>query len=146
MWQLGGHLSWLNAKYDRYTAVGVGGVTGDVAGNRLNNAPEWSGRVWLEWNRGIGASRLLSLRADSIVQSTVFYTPFNDTIQQQGSHGLLDVSAEFGPRDRRWSIALFVRNLTDQNYITGSFSSPPPAIGGRPGETRRLGLQFTITR
>jgi len=145
-WQLGGHLSWLSAKYDRYTAVGVGGVTGDVAGSRLNNAPEWSGRVWLQWDRGIGAGRMLSLRGDSIVQSPVFYTPFNDTIQQQGSYGLLDVSAEFGPRDRRWSAALLARNLTGQNYITGSFSSPPPAIGGRPGETRRVGLQFTITR
>src|SRR4029453_8779547 len=29
--RLRGHLAWLDATYDRYVAVGVGGVTGDVA-------------------------------------------------------------------------------------------------------------------
>ena len=24
---------------------------GDVSGNRLNNAPEWAGRLWIEWTR-----------------------------------------------------------------------------------------------
>ena len=38
-------VSWLDATYDRYLATGPGGVTGDAAGNRLNNAPEWSGSV-----------------------------------------------------------------------------------------------------
>jgi iron complex outermembrane receptor protein len=37
--RLGGYLNWLDARYDRYTAVGVGGITGDAAGHRLNNAP-----------------------------------------------------------------------------------------------------------
>ena len=37
--RVGGYLAWLDARYDRYLAVGVGGVTGDVTGNRLSNAP-----------------------------------------------------------------------------------------------------------
>ena len=41
--QLAGHVSWLDATYDHYLAVVPGGVTRDAAGNRLNNAPEWSG-------------------------------------------------------------------------------------------------------
>src|SRR6185436_4789328 len=79
-WEAGGHLSWLDATYDRYIAVGVGGVTGDVAGNRLNNAPEWSARGWLEWRGHVGPvsnGQTLSLRADSRWQSTVFFTAFN---------------------------------------------------------------------
>jgi iron complex outermembrane recepter protein len=140
----GGHLAWMDAEYDSYIAVGVGGVTSDVAGHRLSNAPGWSGRLWLEWNAGMGRGGLASLRADSRWQSTVFFTPFNDDIQRQSPYGLLDVSAEFGPADRRWSIAAFARNLMNVNYITGTFSSPPPAIGGRPGESRQVGLQLTI--
>jgi outer membrane receptor protein involved in Fe transport len=92
----------------------------------------------------MGRGGLASLRADSRWQSTVFFTPFNDDIQRQSPYGLLDVSAEFGPADRRWSIAAFARNLMNVNYITGTFSSPPPAIGGRPGESRQVGLQLTI--
>jgi iron complex outermembrane receptor protein len=37
-----GHVAWLDATYDQYLATGLGGVTGDVAGRRLNNSPEWS--------------------------------------------------------------------------------------------------------
>ena len=142
----GGHLTWLRATYDRYVAVGVGGVTGDVAGHRLSNAPEWSGRMWLEWNGAIGPAGPVSLRADLRSQSTVFFTPFNDAIQRQRPYGILDVSAAFGPGQRRWSIVGYARNLTNEDYITGTFSSPPPAIGGRPGESRQAGVQLTLQR
>ena len=144
--EAGGHLAWLAAQYDRYTAVGVGGVTGDVAGRRLSNAPEWSGRLWLEWSGAIGDGARLSCRADARSQSTVYFTPFNDNIQRQRPYGVLDVTAELRPRNGRWALAAFARNLTNQDYITGAFSSPQPAIGGRPGDSRQAGLQFTLSR
>jgi iron complex outermembrane receptor protein len=140
--RLGGHLAWLDATYDRYVAVGVGGVTGDVAGNRLTNAPEWSGRLWLEWSRSAGRFRTLSLRAGSRWQSTVFFTPFNDAVERQSPYGLLELSAELGPR--RFTVSPYVRNLTNQGYITGSSGSPPPAIGGRPAEPREWGLRLAV--
>jgi iron complex outermembrane receptor protein len=142
----GGHLAWVDAKYDQYVAVGVGGITGDVAGHRLSNAPEWSGRLWLEWSHDLGRGRLLSLRADARSQTTVYFTPFNDAIQRQLPYGLLDVSAEFAPSHLRWSLSAFARNLMNADYITGSFSSPPPAIGGRPGEPRQVGIQLALRR
>ena len=55
--EAGGHVTWLDATYDQYIAVSNSGVTGDVAGNRLNNAPEWAGRFWIEWTGDIGRSR-----------------------------------------------------------------------------------------
>jgi iron complex outermembrane receptor protein len=142
--QAGGHLAWLDATYDRYVAVGVGGVTGDVSGLRLSNAPEWSGRLWTEWTRPLRGAGALSLRAEGRWQSTVFFTPFNDTIQRQRSYGVLDAGAEFRPKGRHWSVGAFARNATNTGYITGSFSSPPPAIGGRPAEPRQIGIQLTL--
>jgi iron complex outermembrane receptor protein len=142
----GGHLAWVDAEYDQYLAVGVGGITGDAAGHRLSNAPEWSGRLWLEWTHEVGHGRLISLRADFRSQSTVYFTPFNDDIQRQRPYGLLDVGVEFAPSHGRWSLSGFARNLTNQDYITGSFSSPPPAIGGRPGEPRQIGIQLALRR
>ena len=141
---LGGHLGWLDARYDSYLAVGLDRVAGDVSGRFLNNAPEWSGRLWLEWRAGAGRFGSVSLRADTRFQSTVFFTPFNDTVQRQEPYGLLDLSAEFGPRN--WSIGVYARNLTDEDFITGSLGSPPPAIGGRPGEPRLVGLRLTLRR
>jgi len=143
--QVGGHLAWLDARYDRYLAVGPGGI-GDVAGHRLNNVPEWSGRAWIDWTSTLRGDNTLSLRADSTWKTTVFYTPFNDSIQRQRPFGLLDLSAEFVPRHRRWSVIAYARNVTDQTYITGTNSAPLPAIGSRPGDPRQVGLQLVIGR
>jgi iron complex outermembrane recepter protein len=142
----GGHLAWLDATYDRYIAVGIGGVIGDVAGNRLNNAPEWSGRIWAEWTGNIGASAMLSLGVEATAQSTVYYTPFNDTIQRQVPYGLLGARTEYGPSHQRWSVGAFARNLTDTDYIMATFGTVPTAYGGRPGRSREIGVQFIIRR
>jgi iron complex outermembrane receptor protein len=144
--EVGGHLAWLDAKYDQYLALGPGNVTVDVAGRRLNTSPVGSGRFWIDWTRAIGGSSLLSLRADASAKTTVFYTPFNDNVQQQPAFALLDISAEFGPKHRRWSVAAFARNLTNEDYITGAVGTPPPAIGGRPGDRRQIGVQLGIGR
>ena len=100
----------------------------------------------MDWTPVLSRSISVSLRADSTWKTTAFFTPFNDRIQRQPPFGLLDVSAEFGPARRRWSVGAFVRNLTNQDYITGSNGAPEPAIGGRPGEPRRVGIQLTLER
>jgi iron complex outermembrane recepter protein len=144
--QAGGHVSWLNSHYDRYVAVGVGGVTGDVTGNRLSNAPVWSGRLWLGWDGRLSREKLLSLRGDATWQSTAFFTPFNDSVQQQGPYGILNVSVDVRPTHGHWALGVYARNLANVDYTTGSFSSPPPAIGGRPGDPRQIALQLRLWR
>jgi iron complex outermembrane receptor protein len=144
--EAGGHLAWLDATYDHYTAVTFNNVAGDVSGNRLNNAPEWSGRLWVQWNRDIGASRRLSIAIDTSAQSTVFYTPFNDNIQFQRPYGLLGARVEYGPSHRHWAIAAYARNLSNTDYITATFGTSPVAFGGRPGPQRQLAIDFTVRR
>lgn len=144
--EVGGHLAWLNARYDHYVAVGNGGVTSDVAGNRLNNAPEWSGRLWLEWTGNISSATRLTLTADATAQSTAFYSPFNDMIQRSPPYGLLGTRAEFGPSNCRWAVNAYARNVTNTDYITGAFAASPVAFGGRPGPPRESGIQLIISR
>ena len=142
----GGHVTWLDATYDRYIAVAIGGISGDVAGNRLNNAPEWAGRLWAQWNTNIAASDLLSLTVDATAQSTVFFTPFNDDLQRQLPYALVGARAEYGPRHRRWSTSVYARNLTGTDYIMATFATSPAAFGGRPGAPRELGVQIVFRR
>ncbi len=144
--QAGGHLAWLDATYDRYIAVSVEGTTGDVSGNRLNNAPEWAGRLWIEWVGNVGTLGRLSISGESTAQSTVFYTPFNDGIQRQNPYGLLGARIEYGPADRRWTVGAYARNLTNSDYVTATFGTPPNAYGGRPGPSRQFAVDFTLRR
>ena len=142
----GGHVTWLDATYDQYIAVANDGSTGDVAGNRLNNAPEWAGRLWVEWTGQLSRSRRLSIAVDSTAQSTVFYTPFNDSIQRQDPYGLLGARVEYGPSHGRWSVAAYTRNLTNTDYVTATFGTPPTAFGGRPGPSRQFAVDFSVRR
>ena len=142
----GGHYTWLDATYDRYIAVNSGNIVSDVAGNRLNNAPEFAGRGWIEWSNTLGGSRLLTLSADASVQSTVFFTPFNDGIERQGPYLLLGGRVEYGPRHRRWAVGAYARNLTNTNYITATFGTSPAAFGGRPGPSRQFAMDVTLRR
>ena len=142
----GGHLTWLDATYDRYIAVAIGGVIGDVAGNKLNNAPELAGRLWAEWNGSLASSDLLSLTVDATAQSTVFFTPFNDDLQRQLPYALVGARAEYGPSHRRWSINVYARNVTGADYIMAAFATSPAAYGGRPGAPTQFGVQVELRR
>jgi iron complex outermembrane recepter protein len=144
--QAGGHVAWLDATYDNYIAVDNLNVAGDVSGKRLNNAPAWAGRLWVEWSGGIGPSRRLSIVADTTAQSTVYYTPFNDNIQFQGPYGLLGARVEYGPTNRRWTLAAYARNLTNTDYLTATFGTSPVAYGGRPGPQRQFAINLTVRR
>ena len=139
--EAGGHLTWLDATYDRYIAVGIGNVVGDVAGRRLNNAPEWSGRLWAAWTGTFAGSRSVSLTLDATAQSTVYFTPFNDEIQRQRPYALVGARVEYGPVHRHWSINTYARNLTQTDYIMATFATSPAAFGGRPGPSREVGVQ-----
>jgi iron complex outermembrane receptor protein len=140
----GGHLTWLDATYDRYIAVAIGGIVGDVAGNRLNNAPEWAGRLWAEWTGHVGAASRLVLAADATATSTLYFTPFNDEIQRQRPYGLVGARVEYGPAHRRWSVNAYARNLTGTDYIMATFATAPTAYGGRPGAPRQVGVQLAV--
>ena len=144
-WRVGGHVAWLDARYDRYTAVGPGGSPVDVAGRRLSNVPEWSGRAWLEYARQLGRLGVLLLSIDVMKQSTVYFTPINDTVERQGPYSLVNANITVRPRPS-WSVGFYARNLTNTDYITGTNSVPPPAIAGLPGERRQFGVQFNLTR
>jgi iron complex outermembrane recepter protein len=144
--QLAGNVSWLDATYDRYLAVVPGGATRDAAGNRLNNAPEWSGSGSAVYELATGRAGTASVRADVSWQSRVFFTPSNDAIETQRAYGLVHLRAGFEPPNRRWEMAVYVRNVRNREYITGTANVPLPAFTGRPGEPRQWGTQFTVRR
>ena len=100
----------------------------------------------MDWHATLGPAGTLLLHGDVRRQSTVYFSPFNDAVQRQLPYTLFDASAEFSRPGARWALQVYARNLTNAAYITGTFSSPPPAIGGRPGDPRRYGIQVSVGR
>jgi len=144
--RLSGHFSWLDATYDRFLAVLPGGATRALEGNRLNNAPEWSGAGSAVYQFAMGRAGTASLRGDLAWQSQVFFTPVNDAIETQRAYGLVHVRAGFEPPGHRWEMSLYVRNAGNREYIVGTGNVGLPAFTARPGEPRVWGTQFTLRR
>src|SRR6185436_13954893 len=111
-WRLGGHVTWIDARYDEYLVPGPGVTLVDAAGRRLFNVPEWSSRTWLEYRSQIGAAGAWWLSLEALMQSTVYFTALNDPIERQGPYSLVNATVTVRPR-QRWSIGIFARNLTD---------------------------------
>jgi iron complex outermembrane receptor protein len=151
--QFQGMLSWLDAVYGRYIFIERDPVTleaispVDATGNRLRDAPTWSGSgsaIYEFQPAGIGT---VSLRGDVSWQRRVFFSPSNDALQSQPAYALVNARATFAPRSRRWQASVYVRNLGRQEYVTSTWTaSSGAAISGRPGEPRHWGTQFTIRR
>ena len=74
----------LDRRQVRPYAVGPGNTPVDAAGRRLFNAPEYSGRTFLEYQSQLGAAGALSLWLEALMQSTVYFTALNDPIERQG--------------------------------------------------------------
>jgi iron complex outermembrane receptor protein len=142
--QFSGNVSWLKATYNRYLATLPGGATLDAAGNRLSNAPRFSGSASAVYEFAAGRAGTASVRSDVSWQGRVFFTPANDAIETQRPYALAHLRAGFKPKSRRWEMAIYVRNVFNTDYITGTANVPPTAITARPGEPRHWGTQFII--
>ena len=135
-----GIFSWLDAVYGPYVSV-----EGAATGNRLRDAPEWSGSGAAIYEFQPGAIGKVSVRGDVSGQSRVFFTPYNTPVQSQPAYALVHARATFVPRSRRWEASVYVRNLGRQAYVTATWNATGGiAISGRPGEPRHWGTQLTI--
>jgi iron complex outermembrane recepter protein len=144
--QVAADVSWLSTAYDRYLARLPTGRILDAAGNRLSNAPEWSGGTSVVYQHPVGKVGIVSARADVWWQSRVFFTPANDAIENQPPYALINLRAGIEPPSRRWEVAFYVRNLANEDYVLGTASVAPTAVTSRPGEPRRWGTQLMIRR
>ena len=103
--------------------------------HRLNNTPPWSGRLWVDWTRAIGAANpRCRLRADVTRENDgVFHSRSTTRVQRQSAVGVAGTSAPSSARHiSRWFVATFARNLTNEDYITGSRVGTPSAGHRRP--------------
>lgn len=140
--------TWLDATYDKlvtndlvYPELGQR----DLSGNRLSRAPEWQFSASGEYGIALGSSLQATLRADYQWQSQLFFSFFNHELNSQGDYGLLNVSVAVGPKDGRWQLAAFARNLTDTDYVIyaeANVAAGNPSLGGAVGPPRIYGLSL----
>jgi iron complex outermembrane receptor protein len=157
--QISGSLSYLDAKYDRFPAAAIPGAfapfvpnqncvgtvcTINVSGNRLSDAPRWSGLVAADYSPSLGGYQL-AVHADYAFRASRFFDLSNIPLSRQGAYGLLNASIGAGPNAATgWKLELSGRNLLDEEYyqtISGNGLAP----GAIVGDPRTYGIRATYS-
>jgi outer membrane receptor protein involved in Fe transport len=87
--------------------------------------------------------------------SRTFFSQFNENIASNGPLTLLDARLGVGSPDGRWEVAVFGKNLTDEDYLanvvrftsTTDFAKDTARIGnalGYPAPGRQIGVQLSL--
>ena len=139
------HASRLDAKYSDYPnaplAAALGTGTINATGNYLDAAPPWStylaGRY--DWPVGPGDAYV---RAEYSWQDRVYYDPSNFLSQSQGAYGLVNLYTGYNFAGDAWQVQLWVKNLTDKQYIFGAAANGLVPTG-EAGAPRTYGFRVT---
>jgi iron complex outermembrane receptor protein len=139
--------SYTDARYTRFPngqcLPGVAGVC-NLAGKRLSLAPQATFNAAAEYRRPISAGWDGYARLDYSYTGGVYFSQSLDPNSFQPAYSL--VNARIGVEsDKRLSIELFVRNLTDTHYMNIIYPSPL-ATGlyvGYVGDPRVVGVRIS---
>ncbi|MBX9662334.1 TonB-dependent receptor, partial [Novosphingobium sp.] len=141
--------TYLNAKYRNF-------VTGDyrqgfkqvsVAGNRLQNAPEFSFRAGADYDIPIGSAGKLNARAEVNWQDRVFFTEFNNADATQAPYALINAGLRFTPANDKFYVDVWGRNLANKLVITNNIITAPLFSSVRVGSVappRTYGVTFGV--
>ncbi|MGV3481931.1 MAG: TonB-dependent receptor [Sphingobium sp.] len=120
--RLSAGVSLLDAKYKSFLSPNSevdATIIVDLSGNRLPRAPKFAATLSAQYTHEIRAAGSVYVQGDFYHQSRVFFTGFNnlnDRYGQQSSYEIVNGRIGFDTTDKRWSIALFGRNLTNRVY------------------------------
>jgi len=124
-----GQLGYLNADYAEFTDT-VRGPDGkpaerDRSGDEPPFAPEWTARVGVAYEFGLGERGWLTLATDVMYRTKSWLSVDNREVLTQDDFALMNVLASWQSQSRTWRASAGVRNLTDEVYKTDAqeFSS-----------------------
>ncbi|NBB51315.1 TonB-dependent receptor [Rhizobium sp. CRIBSB] len=87
----------------------------------LQNAPEWTGYLGLTWRGNV-------MGGDVAITPSVSYRgdysqfEFPNPVLDQKAYSLVDLSAVWTAPSERWSLALYGKNLTEEEYRVGGYN------------------------
>jgi iron complex outermembrane receptor protein len=125
---INGSLAYLDAKYDEFIFLQIDQVVGavevDLAGNRLQNSPKWSGSLGVNYEVPMGDGKV-SASAVYNYTGTKFLTSLVNAPRSklQRTH-LVHASLDWQPTAEDWSVGVWVRNLFDKRYLQNVFDFP----------------------
>ncbi|MBB3954081.1 TonB-dependent receptor [Novosphingobium sediminicola] len=96
------------------------GISRNVVGHRLPNAPGLAVSASLEYRFDMGKSGSLTPRIDGKYSSNYYFDVFNDVDTAQKSYATGNLSLTYQPENSKLQIAVFIRNFTDKTVYASA--------------------------
>jgi iron complex outermembrane receptor protein len=127
--------------------VGGNVQTLDCSGFPLQRSPEWSGSASYTHVIPLGSAGEIDLKASVQYAASRWIAIEYTALENADAYTTLDADVTFRSPLERYSIAVFGRNLTDEEYYTGGVLQP--ASGGRLlyqsiGAPRTYGVRLSV--
>jgi iron complex outermembrane recepter protein len=122
------------------TSVGAGNFRINCSGLQVTRLAEWSGRVSYEHVFPLSNGGDISARASGRFSSETWLDIHYGPQGRAPSYSVFDADLTYNAPDGRYSVSLFVQNLTDEAVFTGGLAVPGPAgviPAGSPGAGTR---------
>ena len=120
-----------------YRLVAGGTTFLNVRDGRLPNAPSWRGTLTARYESDLPGSELAVFgQVTGNAQSAVNFTLEQDPDAVQKGYATFDASIGVRRNDGRYSVTLFVRNLTDKHFLTSI---------GRAGQLTNVANPYNLT-
>ncbi len=102
----------------------------DASGNRLANAPRWSGNVGVDLRQPVGGDLTLLVHGDVYGRTAVNFAPNGNPFTRQGGYAVANASLGVSGADDAWTLRAFCHNCFDKRFVTTIDST---VVGG-PGD------------
>ncbi len=156
-WLFGANAAYLSATYEEYigscplnqnvwsqSCRESNGATQDLAGKSLDQAPEWSGTLFLDYQNALSEAWLIGFRVDTTYSDDYIYNPVQDPNSAQEAFWKVNAQLSLSTMDGMWSISLNGYNLTDERTknFGGEVLQAPGLYWANTQAPRQYGLSL----
>jgi iron complex outermembrane receptor protein len=142
-------VGYLKAEFDQFLRYNLTThVYDDIASQVvLQNAPEWTGYFGLTWTGDVAGGQLAVTPSISY-RDDYSQFEFPNPILDQKAFSLVDLSVVWTDPTDRWTVGLYGKNLTEEEYRVGAYNFPGATFDNSligyygPPRTITASLQF----
>ncbi|MEM0952834.1 MAG: TonB-dependent receptor [Pseudomonadota bacterium] len=103
------------------------GILQSLDGNSLQNSPEYSISLGVEYRATLPGNHALSTRLDYYWQDDMFARNFNREVDRIPSWDVWNAQITLMSSEQTWYARAYVKNIADDNHLVGMYLSDPSA-------------------
>lgn len=128
--------------HNEYTSINTGVTI--PKDSKLVETPPWTLNLGVQYTFPLGSLGQLILRGDGAYRDKTYKDPYNLPELTQGDYWLLNARATWISPDEHWQLAVFGRNITDEEYLTnGLHEDIVGALEGYFGRPAEWGMTLS---